>query len=93
MAAAGSEGAPLHAGGAGALESVVYGTTVARSPADALESLVVSLPDAEDPALPAAQALLERAWAAEREAERLVALRDALLPPLLDGRLTVRAAP
>lgn len=48
------------------------------------------VPPKEAPVLRAAEDLISRAWAAERETEQLAALRDALLPPLMDGRLRVR---
>jgi type I restriction enzyme S subunit len=74
------------------LEGMAYGTTVARFPADALTGLEIPAPRQDDPALQAADSLLRRAWAAERETAALAALRDALLPPLISGELRVRDA-
>jgi len=71
------------------LESMVYGTTVARFPTEALTGLVFPAPPLDHPALGAADALVSRAWAVERETAALVALREALLPPLLSGELRV----
>lgn len=74
------------------LEGMVYGTTVARFPAEALTGLEFSAPRQHDPVLDAADGLLHRAWAAERETAALAGLRDALLPPLISGELRVREA-
>lgn len=73
------------------LDSMVYGTTVATLPAEALERVEIRVPDYES-AIDAANALLERVWEAERETSKLETLRDALLPELLSGRLRVRDA-
>jgi type I restriction enzyme S subunit len=69
------------------LEGMVYGTTVAALPAEALTDLEFSATPRDAPALSAAKDLIRRAWAAEREAKALSALRDTLLPPLLSGEL------
>ncbi len=74
------------------LESMVYGTTVATLPTEALAGLSFPAPPPGSRVLDAAEQLVQRAWAAERETAQLAALRDALLPPLLDGRLRVRDA-
>lgn len=72
------------------LEGMVYGTTVARFPTEALAGLVFPAPPRRDPAIGTAADLLRRAWAAERESAALAALRDTLLPPLVSGELRVR---
>jgi type I restriction enzyme, S subunit len=69
------------------LEGMVYGTTVATLPAEALTDLEFSATPRDAPALSAANDLIRRAWAAERETKALSALRDTLLPPLLSGEL------
>ncbi len=74
------------------LEAMTYGTTVARFPTEALTGLAFPAPPPGSPVLDAAEQLVRRGWAAERETAHLAALRDALLPPLLDGRLRVRDA-
>lgn len=74
------------------LESMVYGTTVATLPTEALAGLTFPALPPGSPVLDAAEHLVQRAWAAERETAQLAALRDALLPPLLDGRLRVSDA-
>jgi type I restriction enzyme S subunit len=74
------------------LEGMAYGTTVARFPSEALTGLEFPAPREGDPALDAADELLRRAWAAERESAALVTLRDALLPSLISGELRVREA-
>lgn len=72
------------------IEGMVYGTTVATMPAEALTAMEFGAPSRDDPVLDAAADLLRRAWAAERESAALAALRDALLPPLMSGELRVR---
>jgi type I restriction enzyme S subunit len=74
------------------VEGMAHGTTVARFPAEALTGLEVPVIDPGAPVLADAEALLRRAWAAERESEALARLRDALLPALMSGRLRVREA-
>jgi type I restriction enzyme S subunit len=74
------------------VEGMAHGTTVARFPAEALTGLTVPVIDPGAPVLADAEALLRRAWAAERESEALARLRDALLPALMSGRLRVREA-
>lgn len=74
------------------LDGMVYGTTVATLPVEALTGLEFPALTPEDVVLKAADALLRRAWEAERESETLAALRDALLPPLISGALRVRDA-
>lgn len=74
------------------LEGMVYGTTVATLPAEALTGLEFPAPRPGDPVPEVADALLRRAWAAERESAALAALRDTLLPPLISGELRVREA-
>lgn len=74
------------------VDGMAYGTTVARFPAEALTGLEVPVLDASDPVLEQAEALLARAWAAERESAALAQLRDALLPALMSGQLRVREA-
>lgn len=72
------------------VEAFAHGTTVAALPGEALEGMEFPVPDQDDLVLEAAAALLARAWAAERESAALVALRDALLPELVSGRIRVR---
>lgn len=74
------------------LEGMVYGTTVATLPTEALMGLAFPAPRLDDPAIGVALDLLRRAWAAERESVALAALRDTLLPPLVSGEIRVRAA-
>lgn len=74
------------------IESLVYGTTVATLPASGLEALKFKVPDPQSDAIPAAETLLRRSWALERENQILAALRDTLLPELLSGRLRMPAA-
>lgn len=73
-------------------EGMAYGTTVARFPPDALTGMDVPVLDAAARVLDDAEALLRRAWAAERESDALARLRDALLPPLMSGELRVGEA-
>jgi type I restriction enzyme S subunit len=72
------------------IEGMIYGTTVARFPAEALTGLEFPAPPKDSPVLQAAEDLIRRAWLAERESAALAALRDALLPPLMSGELRVR---
>lgn len=74
------------------LEGHVYGSTVARIPREAIEGLCVACPSRDSPTISLAEQLLRRAWAAELESRTLAALRDALLPELLSGRLRVPEA-
>lgn len=74
------------------LEGMVYGTTVATLPTEALARLEFPAPRRDDPVLETAADLLRRAWAAERESVTLAALRDTLLPPLMSGELRVRVS-
>lgn len=74
------------------LEGMAYGTTVATLPADALTGMEFPAPRPDHPVLQTAGDLIRRAWAAEKETAALVALRDALLPPLVTGQLRVRDA-
>lgn len=74
------------------IEAMAHGTTVAALPAEALTGLSVPVIEGTDPALGHAKLLLARGWAAERESEKLIHLRDALLPALMSGRLRVREA-
>ncbi len=74
------------------VDGMAYGTTVARFPKEALTDLEVPVLPADAPVLRQAEALLQRAWAAERESEALVRLRDALLPGLMSGEIRVREA-
>lgn len=71
------------------LQGMVYGTTVAPLPAEALTGLGFPAPPQGHRALKTADGLLRRAWAAERESTALAALRDTLLPPLISGELRV----
>ncbi len=72
------------------IEALVYGTTVATLPLSGLAGLTFPIPAADDPAISAAEALLERAWSYEVESARLAGLRDALLPGLLTGQIRAR---
>lgn len=74
------------------VEGMAHGTTVARFPPEALTGLDVPILPASSPAIGQAEALLRRAWAAERESEALARLRDTLLPALMSGRIRVREA-
>lgn len=74
------------------VDAMAYGTTVARFAPEALTGLSVPVIEHTDPALADAEALLARGWAAERESETLIKLREALLPALMSGRLRVREA-
>jgi len=74
------------------LEGHVYGSTVARIPREAIEGLRVPFPPVDHPAIDIGRSLLQRAWSAEVESRTLAALRDALLPELLSGRLRVPEA-
>lgn len=74
------------------VESMAHGTTVAAIPPDALTGMDVPVLEPDHPAIGQAEALLQRAWAAERESIALANLRDALLPGLMSGRLKVREA-
>ncbi len=67
------------------------GTTVAGLPREALLDFMVVAPSSKE-ATVEAEALLELAWGRERELCSLAALRDALLPELLSGRLRVPEA-
>jgi hypothetical protein len=71
------------------IEGMAYGTTVARFPAEALTGMEFRAPAPDDPALEAAEALLQRAWAAERETDAIESLRSAIASPLLAGELRV----
>lgn len=71
---------------------MVYGTTIARFPAEALTGLQFPAPAKNDAALGMAADLLRHAWATERESDALAALRHALLPSLMSGDLRVRGA-
>lgn len=62
------------------------GTTVAGLPREALLDFMVVAPSSKQ-AIVDAEALLELAWGRERETRSLAALRDALLPELLSGRI------
>lgn len=72
------------------LEGMAYGTTVATSLSAALAGLGFPAPPPDSPVIPADEAMICRAWAAEGEGAPLAALPDGLLPPVLDGRLRVR---
>ncbi len=74
------------------IESMAHGTTVAAIPPDALTGMEVPVLEPGHPAIGQTEALLQRAWAAERESIALANLRDALLPGLMSGRLRVREA-
>lgn len=74
------------------IESMAHGTTVAAIPPDALTGMEVRVLEAGHPVIGQAEALLQRAWAAERESIALANLRDALLPGLMSGQLKVRDA-
>ena len=74
------------------VEAMVHGTTVAAIPPDALTGMEVPVLEPGHPAIAQAEALLQRAWAAERESVALANLRDALLPALMSGRMRVREA-
>lgn len=73
------------------LDSMVYGTTVATLPAEALTRVEIRVPDSEM-VIDFASNLLERVWEAERETIELESLRDILVRELLSGRLRVRDA-
>ena len=66
------------------------GTTVAGLPREALLDFMVSPPASGD-GIARAETLVEAAWARESESAALIALRDALLPELLSGRIRVSA--
>jgi type I restriction enzyme S subunit len=68
-------------------EGFATGTTVAGMPADALLDFEFDLPS--DAAVSEGDGLIRRAWRAEAENVTLSALRDALLPELLSGRMRV----
>lgn len=70
------------------LTGAVRGTTVANLPADAVEALSFPLPDSDDPALPAAQALLDCAWDAELAADSYRTVRGDLLSSMMTGRIS-----
>lgn len=70
-------------------EGFATGTTVAGLPRDALVDFEFQLPSKS--LLDGANSLLRTAWAAELESSTLVALRDALLPEVLSGRIRVPA--
>lgn len=74
------------------LEGMVYGTTVATLPAEALADLEFCATPRDSPVLRVAGDLIRRAWAAERETEALSALQDTLLPLLFSDELRVRDA-
>jgi type I restriction enzyme, S subunit len=74
------------------VEGMAHGTTVAALPAEALTGMAVPTVAAGARVLDDAEALLRRAWAAERESEALARLRDTLLPALMSGRIRVREA-
>jgi len=71
-------------------EGFATGTTVAGLPVDALLDFDVKVPCVDD--VRAAEVVLMGAWSAESESVRLEAIRDALLPALLSGRIRVPAA-
>ena len=71
-------------------EGFATGTTVAGMPADALLDFEFNLPG--DDAVSEGDELIRRAWSAEAESVTLAALRDALLPELLSGRMRVQDA-
>lgn len=72
-------------------EGFATGTTVAALPADAVLDFEFPVPD-NPSTVREAWELIGRASAAERESVSLGALRDALLPELLSGRLRVPEA-
>jgi type I restriction enzyme S subunit len=74
------------------IEGGAKGTTVASIGVDTLSSVQIPLPDDAAGAAVGAQVgeLVNRAWQAEREVDSLAQTRDALLPHLLSGRLSVR---
>lgn len=71
------------------LESMVHGTTVATLPPSALSELSFLSPPQGSPSVTAADAMIRCAWNLELESKQLAALRDALLPELLSGRVRV----
>lgn len=76
-----------------AVQEQVTGTTGSHqrvSPDDVLASAVPDPRSLGHDLRSAITPLVDRADAALAESERLAALRDALLPPLMDGRLRVR---
>ncbi len=73
------------------LTGYATGTTVAALPREALLEFSIAAPDSSDAATEA-EALLALVWERERETSSLAALRDALLPELLSGRIRVSEA-
>jgi len=67
------------------------GTTVAALPREALLDFPLKAPLSSQ-VIVEAEALLEVAWGRERQTSSLIALRDALLPELLSGRIRVPEA-
>jgi type I restriction enzyme S subunit len=67
------------------------GTTVAGLPREALLDFMVVAPSSKQ-AIAEGEALLELAWGRERETCSLAALRDALLPELVSGRIRMPEA-
>lgn len=67
------------------------GTTVASLPSEAILDFEITVPDDLGAALADAKCLVEASWQKHQEAQRLAALRDALLPELLSGRIRVPA--
>lgn len=72
-------------------EGFATGTTVAALPASAILDFEFSVPGNAQ-LVEVGEELLEKVWAAESENQRMIALRDALLPELLSGRLRVPEA-
>lgn len=76
------------------IEGGAKGTTVASVGIDTLGQVETRIPD-RDVGISVAEAMsafIRRAWTAEQESVELTALRDALLPELLSGRIRVRDA-
>jgi type I restriction enzyme S subunit len=73
------------------LTGYATGTTVAGLPREALLDFRVLVPMSID-VIATAEALVAAAWAREKETASLLALRDALLPELLSGRMRVPEA-
>lgn len=72
-------------------EGFATGTTVAALPASAILDFEFSVPGNAQ-LVQVCEELLEKVWAAESESQRMIALRDVLLPELLSGRLRVPEA-
>ncbi len=77
------------------LQELARGTSGSHqrvAPADAMAMAVPDVRALHESQTALLVALSQRRWSAKQEIRRLATLRDALLPPLMSGRLSVREA-